>query len=150
MGSEMCIRDRDKFIQQTFQSPLISNQDKKKLVESSLKGNVPEVVKSFISVLANNNRFSSLPGISDSFQRMINDSTGMMVGNVRSATPLSDPEKANLKTIIEKELSTKVELNYQVEQSMIGGLEAKVGSYIFEDSMKSHIQKLNDHITRSV
>ena len=75
---------------------------------------------------------------------------GVISGVVRSAAELSVDEKESVKKMIEEKLSKKVELQFTVDSKMIGGIEAKVGSYIFENSIKSHMQKLNDFITRRV
>ncbi len=59
-------------------------------------------------------------------------------------------KKPESKKAIEKKLASTVELKFNVKPKMIGGIEARVGSYIFEDSIQSHMQKLNDFIMRRV
>ena len=137
-------------IQVALNSPMISNNDKVSILKTAMKAGLPDEVEGFFSLLAKNNRIAQIPSIVAIFEDLANKESGVMTGEVRSAVELSEGEKADLKKVIEEKLSRKVNLNYSVDKNMIGGLEARVGSYIFEDSIKSHMQQLNDFITRRV
>ncbi|MCB0378750.1 MAG: ATP synthase F1 subunit delta [Bdellovibrionales bacterium] len=131
-------------------SPLVSSDEKVSLLKTALGGAMTEELTTFFDLLAKNNRLDFIPEIVDAFQSVISKTTGIMSGEVTSASELSDQEKSKIKAMIESKLARKVELKYIVKPDMIGGVEAKVGSYIFEDSIKSHMQKLNEFITRRV
>lgn len=131
-------------------SPLVSNGDKVSILNSALKGHMSDELKTFIELLAKNNRVGSLPEIAKSFSEIVEKASGIMTGEVTSAVTLSDSEKTEIQKSIESKLGHKVQLKFNTNDKMIGGIEAKVGSYLFEDSIKSHMQKLNDYITRRV
>jgi len=137
-------------VKKLFYSPMISSPDKLKILKTAVGGELPGELDSFFKVLSQNNRIGSLPKISKAFESLINKSSGKMNGSVVSATELSDEERKSLKETIEKELNTSVSLEFKVDPKVIGGLEAKVGSYIFEDSVQSHMEQLNDFITRRI
>lgn len=131
-------------------SPLLTNQQKVDIIKNALGSNVSKELATFFDLLAKNNRLAAIPEVVTAFKNAIARTSGVVTGEVQSAVELSDQEKSEVKNIIETKLSRKVELQYNVNPKMIGGIEAKVGSYIFEDSIKSHMQKLNDYITRRV
>ena len=137
-------------IEGALTSPLISNDDKVKTLKAAMAANLTPELESFFQLIAKNNRFSSIPGIVTAFKNQVEQTSGVMSGVVRSATELSADEKKNLQKVIEDKLERKVQLSYTLDKDMIGGVEARVGSYIFEDSIKSHMQNLNDFITRRV
>lgn len=137
-------------IRQLFFSPMVSAGDKLALLKTSVGGQFPPELESFFTVLSENNRLGILPEIARAFTDLINQDKGLMNGTVVSAVDLSDDEKKSLQQTIEKELETSVTLTFSVDPQVIGGVEVKVGSYVFEDSVLSHMEKLNDFITRRV
>jgi F-type H+-transporting ATPase subunit delta len=133
-----------------IKTPMLSDGDKEAIIKSALGDSVPDEMSSFIKLLTKNNRLHDLPVIAEAFEQKVTHSKGLLKGTVSSAMELSADEKNSIRSMIEKKLQSKVELSYQIRPEMIGGIEAKVGSFLFEDSVKSHMSKLNDFITRRV
>ena len=131
-------------------TPLISATDKLGIIKSAVGDSSTEELSTFFELVSKNNRLSKLPEIIDTFEIVVAKDQGTETGTVKSATELSEAEKSDVTAFIEKELGKKVTLQFQVDSTMLGGIEAKVGSYIFEDNIKSHMKKLNDLITRRV
>jgi F-type H+-transporting ATPase subunit delta len=140
----------NKEIMDVLATPLISDEDKVAVLKNALGTGLNEELSTFFSLITKNNRLAQIPTIVKAFEGKVSQDLGVESGVVRSAIKLSDGEKQNVQNLIEKKLGKKVELSYSVDEKMIGGIEAKVGSYIFEDSIKTHMQKLNDFITRRV
>ena len=137
-------------IHDVLSTPLISDNDKIAVLKSAVAGGLNDELGTFFQLLTKNNRLSEIPLIADAFKERSLKDKNVTQGTVESAVELSDTEKNNVTKMIEDKLTTKVDLTFKVNPNMIGGIEAKVGSYIFEDSIKTHIQKLNDFITRRV
>ena len=137
-------------VKRVLMSPIVASNDKLAMLKSAVGQEMTEELSTFFDLLAKNNRLDSIPEIVKAFKTALTKSSGVMNGEVNSATQLTDQEKTEVQKIIENKLSQKVNLQFNVNPKMIGGIEAKVGSYIFEDSIKSHMQKLNDYITRRV
>ena len=140
----------NKEILEMLNTPLISDVDKVGVLKTAIGSGLNDEIGTFFQLVAKNNRVQELPQIIVALEEKVASEMGVESGTVRSAIELSPEEKNGVKSLIENKLSKKVELTYSVEKDMIGGIEAKVGSYIFEDSIKTHIQKLNDFITRRV
>lgn len=135
---------------QALKAPLMLDADKLAMMEAALKENLDQALKTFIKVLARNQRLDELPRIALAFENKVSQEKGVLKGTVKSAAELSSEDKDRIHNMIEKNLRAKVDLDFKVDSEMIGGIEAQVGSYIFEDSVKSHMTKLNDYITRRV
>ncbi len=137
-------------VREALKAPLLTDKDKEEILNNALGGSPSREVETFIKLLAKNNRLNEIPLMAAAFENKVSTNKGIMKGTVSSATELSPDEKSRVQKMIENKLKTTVELSYQTKPEMIGGIEAKVGSYIFEDSVKSHMSKLNDFITRRV
>lgn len=131
-------------------TPLMSDTEKEGVLKTAMGASLTDELSTFFALLTKNNRVSVLPQIVKAYEEKVAGDMGVEKGTVRSAIELTDKEKTNVKDLIERKLGKKVTLSYAVDEKMIGGIEAKVGSYIFEDSIKTHMQKLNDFITRRV
>lgn len=142
--------ESNKDISEVLSTPLISDNDKIAVIKSAVAAGMNDELGTFIQLLTKNNRLSEIPTIALAFQDKTHEQLKITHGTVKSAAELSESEKGNVQKMIEDKLGTRVELTYTVDPQMIGGIEAKVGSYIFEDSIKTHMQKLNDFITRRV
>ena len=133
-----------------FKSPLVSSEDKKILLKKSLGSWIMDELKNFFYVLVKNNRFAEFFDIVKFFEIINSENSGFTKGFVDSAIELTSSEKSEVKKFIENQLSCPVEFQFNVKPEIIGGIEARVGGYFFEDSVKCHIKKLNDFIVRRV
>ena len=140
----------NKDVAEILSTPLISDTEKEGILKSAVGSGLNDELATFFTLITKNNRISEIPTIAAAYKAKVAQEMGVESGTVRSATELNDTEKTEVKALIEKKLSKKVELTFSVDPKMIGGIEAKVGSFIFEDSIKTHMQKLNDFITRRV
>ncbi len=133
-----------------FKSPLVSNEDKKVLLKKALGLLTMDELKNFFEILVENNRFTEFFDIVKVFETINSENSGFTKGFVDSAVELTNSEKSEVKKFIEDQLSCPVEFQFNVKPEVIGGIEARVGGYFFEDSVKCHIKKLNDFIVRRV
>ena len=74
----------------------------------------------------------------------------MALAAVRSARQpsLAPEERQRLEKTIEGVLNKKVILTYKVDPSVIGGLIASVRSFTFDDSIDSHLKRMNEELKR--
>lgn len=130
-------------------SPLINAEERERVLESALKGaGATEQVHQLLVLLVRKGRFGVFNQIVESFQNSLDAANGVVRGNVRSATALGPAERQQIEATVEKVLNKKVIMTYKVDPTVIGGLVAQVGSYTFDDSIDSHLQRLNDELKR--
>ncbi len=142
---------RDNEVKLFFENPLISEIEKKEVFHKALAPlEAGEVFKSFLSVVADKRRAAFLPEITETFEEVLNKETGITKGIVYSVAKLESHDKDDIVLSIEKIVQKKVNLDYKQDASLLGGLVAEVGSWRFDDSLKSHLKNLNDELNRSV
>ncbi len=130
-------------------SPLIHIEDRLRAVEVALKGiGVASEIHQLLLLLVRNGRIRIFRHIVEAFEATIDESNGVSRGAVRSAYVLGPVERQQIETIVEKVLKKKVILTYKVDATVIGGLVAQVGSYTFDDSLDSHLHRMNEELKR--
>jgi F-type H+-transporting ATPase subunit delta len=139
----------DPEIIQFFKSPLFSAAEKEKAVDAALSNKLDGDLVDFVKLLARNGRIGYLTQIIEEFKENCSGGASVKKGEVVSATALTDAERKSLQEAIEKKLNFKIQLEFKTSPEIMGGFEARVGSYMIEDSLKSNLQKLNDSLKRS-
>ena len=137
------IIDHNKELFFLIKSPLISSNDKLEvLIKITSSLNFNELSITFLKVISNNKRFSSLSSMISQFININADKRGDVLADVTSADALSEEQKISIKDQLSNILGDKLSLNFKVDKKIIGGLIIKVGSKMIDTSLANKINKL--------
>lgn len=100
--------------------------------------------QNFIKVLAENNRLSALPDISNQFNILKKEYDKQVDVNVTSATKLSKEQLEKMSAALEKRLARKVKLICDVDATLVAGLIIKAGDTVIDGSVNSKLNRLAD------
>lgn len=132
-----------------LESPLVKAADRIAVLEKTLanKGLSKEVYE-LVMVLARKDRMAIFGDIVHAFEAESDAANNVCRGVVRSATTLAQSERQRIEETVERVLNKKVIMTYKVDPTVIGGLVAQVGSYTFDDSIASHLKRMNEELKR--
>ena len=131
-------------------SALIRPADKVKAVTKLTESIKLEAsLKNFLLVLARKNRLSLFAQMVEAYQVINDEAHGVTRGTVRSATVLGPDERTQISELVSRATKKQVILTYKEDPSLLGGLVAEVGSFTFDDSLISHLRRMNEQLTRS-
>lgn len=133
-------------LQRVMTSPVISQEDKKELLTKIFKG-VNVLILNFLKLLVDKNRFGIFSSIVKEYKNEINKMNNLLGIKVFSAIELTDSEKAMIKVKLEKNLKKEIELDWAVDNELIGGLLFESGDNIIDCSLKKKLQDINKEIT---
>ena len=130
-------------------NPIITNENKLAVVKSAFSNKGLEVdVENAIYLLVENGRAAQFSEFVSAFTNEIDAEDGVTRGIVRSAKPLSADYKKELEQRIAQLLKKKIILDYQEDSQLLGGVVATVGGWTFDDSVDTHLKKLNEELNR--
>lgn len=140
---------KDKSIHDFLVSPIVTANERETVLKAALqdKGITTEVVDA-VMLLARNDRFALYPELVAAFESQADAANNVCRGTVRSATMLGPDERRRVEETVERVMKKKVIMTYKVDPSVIGGLVAQVGSYTFDDSIDSHLKRMNEELKR--
>jgi F-type H+-transporting ATPase subunit delta len=95
-----------------------------------------------LRVIAANRRLSALPAIIAAFEEMLAAKRGQVAAEVSSAIPLSDAQRAALTASLIQAGHGNVRLVERVEPALLGGLVVKIGSRLYDNSVRAKLQRL--------
>lgn len=137
-------------IEEFFRSAVVQPAEKLKAMQALCeKVKIAEPFKNFLLVLAKKNRVSIFREILTAFQIIADEAHGVTRGTVRSAGVLDPQARQRIETLVSQATKKQVILSYKEDPSLLGGLVAEVGSYTFDDSLTSHLTRINEQLTRS-
>ena len=101
------------------------------------------LTRNFVGTVAANGRARDLPAMASAFLAELAARRGETTATVTSAVPLSPAQIQQLTDSLRSVLgSNKVSIDARVEPDILGGLVVKVGSRLFDSSVRSKLQRL--------
>ena len=105
--------------------------------------------KKFLGFLAANRRASSLPAVIASFERRAAAARGAVSAEVTTAQPLTDAQAKGLAAALRQALGKDPEIETKVDPALLGGIKVKVGSRLYDASLKSKLDQLKFALKRA-
>ena len=103
---------------------------------------LPRGVSNFLTTIVNNNRVAALPSIAAVFDEMREAEAGIVPAEITTAAPLSDGERRRAQSAVEKLTGREVRLTCKVEPKMLGGAVTRIGSTIYDGSLRTQLARL--------
>ena len=137
-------------LERMFKSPVVTVAEKRALVDQLLdKAGADETVKNFCHLLADKGRLAALPAIAGCYGELLDDERGILRGTVITAVKLDAEKQKKLKAGLEKKAKNKqLELVFNVDKAILGGLMLKVGDRVLDASLRAQLTILRDTIKR--
>lgn len=125
-------------------NPSLSAEQKGEVILKISEGQITDKVENFIKLLARNHRLEALPAIKIRFDVLKADYDKAVEVEVTSAAALSDDQLQRLTEKLTAKLGRKVNIQTQVDSSMIGGLVIKAGDMVIDGSVRGKLNKLSE------
>lgn len=130
-------------LKRLVQSPLYDAETKAKgLSAVAQQAGFSTLTRKFLGAVAVNRRAADLPAIQAVFADLVARAKGHARANVASASPLDAADTAKLKASLRVALGHDVALETSVDPSLLAGLRVRVGSRLFDSSLRSKLQGL--------
>jgi len=131
-------------------SPVIAAEDQGKgLIAIADKAKFNAVTKNFLGLLAQNGRARDLTGVIAGFEALYAKKTGVVAAEVVSAQMLTAAQLKTIQTTLRASLGKDPELTARVDPAILGGLKVKVGSKLFDASLKTKLDQMKFALKRA-
>jgi F-type H+-transporting ATPase subunit delta len=89
---------------------------------------------------------TDLGEINERFASVLAERSGFVAARVTSARPLGETEKTELQTNLEKLTGKRVNLTFDVDENLIGGVVTRIGSTVYDGSVKTQLEELKQQL----
>jgi F-type H+-transporting ATPase subunit delta len=135
-------------LQNALITPAVANARKKAVV-----GRVADVLKlsriprNFLFVLVDHRRIALLGQIIQLLETVVDERLGFARAEVASARELSDLQRTALNTRLETLTGKRIRMRVKVDESLIGGVIARIGSTVYDGSVRGQLESLGRRLS---
>ncbi len=138
--------EKDQMLLNFLAAPQLLDSDKAAVIEKVFKGQVHEYVFSFVRLLVEKHRTNFLGEIAAEYDKLYNESRGLIATRLVTAVPLTEDEKQQITEKLSKLTSMTVTLQPEVDPEIIGGAIAIIGDKIIDRSIRHDLFVLREQL----
>jgi F-type H+-transporting ATPase subunit delta len=128
-------------------SPAISTARKRLVIRRIAESlGLHRVILNFLLVLSDHRRAGALLEMIDAFDVVLDERLGFQRAEVVSASELGEQQKAQLAAELARVASSQVRMRFSVDPSLIGGVTARVGSKLYDGSVRGQFAVLRQRL----
>jgi F-type H+-transporting ATPase subunit delta len=129
-------------------SPIVSREAKHGVVEKlAARLGASRIIRNFLFVIVDNQRTHLLPAIVASFEQVLRQRQGVAEAEVFSPVTLKDGQKAALVRNLESVTGKKIQAQYSLDPTLLGGVVVRIGDTIYDGSVRNQLNRLREHLT---
>ena len=133
-----------------FANPTIGYEEKRKVLEELIsRTRVRPTTASFLRVLLRNQRLSQLRDVAERFAHVLDERGGVVSASVTTAKPIPEDLKNQLRDSLAAATGRSVRVTFDTDETIIGGLVARIGSTIFDGSVQNRLERLSEELAGS-
>ena len=150
-AQQMAAFARDnKGLREVWDAPAISTEEKRAVLDSIVKrAGISRPVRNFVAVLIDHRRTRFIGEIVIQFAQELNQRLGFAEAEVTTARELSDDERTTLEADLAKVTRKRIRANYTKDATILGGAIARVGSTVYDGSVKGQLEKMRQLLAAS-
>jgi F-type H+-transporting ATPase subunit delta len=141
--------DGDAHLHDVLTRPWIKGVDRRAIAVAVAEGEgCGALVRDFVGLVAERGRMDHFTEIIAAYRNFVDEDLGQARATVRTAAPLTDPEKRELGRRLEGALGKRILLEERVDPTLLGGFVAQVGSYIVDGSLDGQLARMRERLAR--
>jgi F-type H+-transporting ATPase subunit delta len=130
-------------LKEVFANPTVVYDHKQNLLEELIsRTRVRPTTASFLRVLLRNQRLAQLPEVAERFGQILDERGGVVAAQITTARPIPEELKKSLHDALASATGRTVRLTFDTDETIIGGMVARIGSTVFDGSVENHLERL--------
>ncbi len=139
--------DAQPAMQKLFSSPVFTPENKRAVIkELSAKLNLHTTTQRFVEHLAETGRIRYVRDVHEAFLALLSERQNRASVQLTTAVSINPGELADIKKKLETLTGKQVDIDSKVDATLIGGAKARIGSVIYDGSIKNQLSKMRDHL----
>jgi F-type H+-transporting ATPase subunit delta len=120
----------------------VPRDEKMRLVEAGVGGQLSPLAMNLARLLNERGKFHLAREVEHTFREMVDDARGLAHATVTTAVPLSDDERTAIAARLSSMTGKQVDVTPVVDESIIGGLIARIGDQLIDGSTRTRLVAL--------
>lgn len=135
-------------LREVFANPTIALEKKRVVLNKLIAASKPRATTAnFLKVLLQNQRLTELGEINRRFAYTLDERAGMIAATVTTARPVPQDAQQQLHDKLGTMTGKKVRIDFATDPEIIGGLVTRIGSTVYDGSVRSQLQQIKERMT---
>jgi F-type H+-transporting ATPase subunit delta len=133
-----------------WDSPSVASDQKLSLLDAVVKKlGISREVRNFVAVLISNRRIHAYSEIAKNAVEQINERLGIAEAEIVSVRELGAEERRRLEDQVGKVTGKRLRVRYALDPKLMGGVVVKVGSTIYDGSVRGQLQRMKEQLAQA-
>ncbi|MBD1912752.1 MULTISPECIES: ATP synthase F1 subunit delta [unclassified Leptolyngbya] len=138
-------------LNQFLVNPFMKPETKKAVLRQLASDRLHPVMQSFLQLLVDRGRSQFLPPICKQYQTLVRQMRQIVLAEVISSVELNDEQtEAVRQKVISLTGASQVELEKHIDSDILGGVIIRVGSQVFDASLRGQLRRLGLNLSTNV
>lgn len=143
LGKVQSLIDQSEDLARLVRSPAFAAEDQERALSAVMDwASIGATTGNFLKVVTRNRRLFAAEDMIKTYRALLARHRGEVAAEVKSAVALSDMQMAALKDKLKSSYGKDVRLDTKVDPSLLGGLVIKIGSRMFDSSLKTKLANM--------
>lgn len=132
-----------KELREIWDAPSVPSEQKRAVLDAIVgRAGILRPVRNFVAVLIDKRRIRFLTDIVAEFAKELNARLGFAEADITTARELSGDERSHLERDLARVTGKNIRAKYSQDQALLGGAIARVGSTVYDGSVKGQFEKI--------
>jgi F-type H+-transporting ATPase subunit delta len=137
-------------LRMVWESPAVPSQQKRALLDAIVAhAGTIRPIRNFFAILIDHGRIPMMARIARQLESELNSRLGFVEADITSSRQLADDEKQELEGQVANITGKKVRAKYDTNPELLGGALVRVGSTIYDGSVRGQLQRLKEQLANS-
>jgi ATP synthase F1 delta subunit len=130
-----------------LKSPITKGEHKLSIISSLTKEmHSSKILKGLLDTLYKNKRLSILTLVLSCFGEVLLSKRGYQSANVTTASDVDEETKKNISDLLNSQYGSKINIEFNTNHSLLGGMTVVVGSKMIDLSVRSQVSKFTNNV----
>ena len=135
-------------LQTFFQNPAVAATQKVGILDKlNAKLGLQKELRNLLAVLIDNGRIGQVHEVAAAYRAELRDRLGIRKAEIVTARELSADERNTLIAGVGKLAGARIEAQFKLDQSILGGAVVRIGSTIYDGSVRGRLERLREALT---
>ena len=132
---------------EVLRHPTIPQDQKRRVLDALIeRARVRPTTANFLQVLLQNHRLADLGEIYRHFTQELDRRAGVVTAQVTTARPVPDAAQEALRAQLGQLTGRNVNLQFAVDEELIGGVVTRIGSTVYDGSVRSQLEQIKQRM----
>ena len=132
----------DESVQRLINDPHVSSDQLQHLIVDVCSGHLNGDMTNLVKLLVRNDRVSALPEIAKAYAERRAEAEKVVEATMTTAATIDEAQQKQFTSALETKLGRTVNLDFDVDEALIGGAVIRAGDWVIDGSVKAQLEQL--------